>query len=68
MKNLEIGKTYRKSNGSEEMVAGFTREYPEWVWTTQGNWYRQNDGRYITVNKDGKTTPMKIPTYRDLIP
>ena len=48
---LEIGKRYRTPRGIIEEIGGFTRKYKEWVWTIQGNWYRQSDGRYITYRK-----------------
>jgi len=73
---LEIGKRYRTPLGIIEEIGGFTRKYKEWVWTIQGNWYRQSDGRYITYRKlqgDSKLEemwihePVEQPSDLDLI-
>lgn len=64
---LEIGKRYRKGNGMVEEVAGITREYPDWVWTIQGNWYRQSDGRAISYGPMSGHVPWAMATSRDLI-
>jgi len=47
MSNLEIGKKYVDGWGAEQEIGGPVKENPEWVWTIQGNWYRQADGRKI---------------------
>jgi hypothetical protein len=72
MKGLEIDKTYRKRNGSQpETVAGPTRETPSWVWTIQGNWYRQSDGRFIRylrqANGEWEHVAMEEPSEWDLL-
>lgn len=44
---LETGKKYKDGWGAEQTVGGVTAVNPDWVWTIQGNWYRQSDGRYV---------------------
>lgn len=71
---LEIGKTYVDGWGAERRVMGPTRVSPDWVWTLQGDWYRQSDGRkigYVLMDKtkpDGprRHEPMAKPSMWDL--
>jgi hypothetical protein len=44
---IEIGKKYADGWGAEHTVGGVVKVNPEWVWTIQGNWYRQADGRRV---------------------
>jgi len=72
---IEIGAVYQVGDTSlEAWIGGPCKEHPEWVWSTQGNWYRQDDGRYITCSplyKRGELIgvhhfPMALSSWRDL--
>ena len=71
---LEIGKKYKDGWGIVQTIGGPTKVNPEWVWTIQGEWYRQSDGRKITyllvdASKPGgarRHAPAKAATYWDL--
>jgi len=54
---LEIGKKYTDGWGSIHEVGGVTKANPDWVWTIQGNWYRQSDGRRIAYLLVDPTKP-----------
>lgn len=54
---LEIGKDYRDGWGVTSTVGGVVTMHPDWVWTIQGNWYRQSDGRKISYSPVDKTRP-----------
>lgn len=52
---LVIGKKYEDGWGVVQEIGGVVRENPEWVWTIQGNWFRQSDGRkigYVLIDVD----------------
>lgn len=63
---LEIGKRYKTGWGKIEEVAGPTKSNPEWVWTLQGNWFRQSDGRAIRYDQVRGHEPVDHPSNRDL--
>jgi hypothetical protein len=48
---LEIGKSYRDGWGSIFVISGLITDYPEWVWSIQGAWFRKSDGRYINFSR-----------------
>ncbi len=54
---LEIGKKYKDGWGAEQEVAGLTKVNPDWIWTIQGNWYRQSDGRCVRYRLVDATRP-----------
>ncbi len=45
---LVDGKDYRDGRGHLVTVGGRTKEYAEWAWSIQGDWYEQATGRAIT--------------------
>jgi len=54
---LEIGKQYKDGWGVVQTIGGITKVNPDWVWTIQGEWYRQSDGRKIDYPLVDKTRP-----------
>lgn len=67
MIKLENGKTYLRSDGTRHTVGGATRDYPDVVFTIQGDWYQRATGRYVTYSPmSGEYKPMQ-PTWRDLV-
>lgn len=57
MIGLEIGKEYTDGWGTAQKVAGTVKGHPEWVWTVQGHWFRQADGRKIAYVLVDQTKP-----------
>lgn len=49
---IEINKVYRTGRHGIAWIAGNVPEHPEWVWSTQGNWYEQSTGRYVAYGKE----------------
>ena len=49
---------YRDGRGAEIVIMGPTREYPQWVWSLQGDWYTRDGGLRlgyrIVRNAEGK--------------
>lgn len=68
MTTLEIGKAYRDGWGTVFTIGGLTKDYPEWVWSIQGVWFRKSDGRKINYSKERGHYPMDKPTCWDLHP
>lgn len=64
---VEIGEEYLDGWGSRFRVMGLTADNKKWVWTLQGNWYRQSDGRKITCYEQAGNVPMEKPTLFDLV-
>ena len=54
---LVIGEKYKDGWGVESTVGGIVKNHPEWVWTVQGNWYRQFDGRWVAYLPIDKSRP-----------
>jgi len=48
---LEVGKSYLTSDKKIITVAGFTKKYPGYVWTLQGDWFIQETGQRISSTK-----------------
>lgn len=51
---LEDGKTYARVDGQLETVGGTCKDYPDWVWTIQGNWFERATGRAIRYSVKGR--------------
>lgn len=43
-----------------------TRDYPEWVYSIQGVWFRKSDGRHILYDVKKGSYPCERPTNYDL--
>lgn len=48
---LEKGKRYRDDRGGETEIGGVCRDYPDWMWGINGNWYDRVTGRMIGYRK-----------------
>ena len=56
MPKLEVGKKYTDGWGVTQTIGGVVKDHPEWVWSIQGNWYRESDGRkiaYLLIDRKG---------------
>lgn len=66
MSELVIGKKYRDGWGTVFEIGGPTRDYPLWVWSIQGTWFRKSDGRKIQYDGKRGHYPIDRPTHWDL--
>lgn len=62
----------RDGRGQLRDVMGACREHADWVWTSQGDWYRRSDGRVIVYVQSPETgawahAPAPAPSVRDLV-
>jgi hypothetical protein len=54
---IEIGKAYKDGWGARHTIGGTTTVNPDWVYSLQGAWFRQSDGRFIAFALVDSTKP-----------
>lgn len=48
---LENGKMYVARNGSEHVIGGDVRDFPEWCWSTSGWWFVRATGEHVSYRR-----------------
>lgn len=62
---LETGKEYRNGHGDRVEIGGPTKDNPEWVYSTSGDWYDRHTGHFLWYDPQTLTHETR-PSWRDI--